>query len=111
MTPPKRKTKTGRQRSGLRRHLYEPLESDLDQTAEKSDQKPCASDEQQASADAQLLYTPEEAAAKLRVRPSWLRRKASARAIPCRFIGKHLRFAEEDLRQIAGLSSQHGESL
>jgi hypothetical protein len=27
------------------------------------------------------------------VRESWLRRKAAARAIPCTFLGKHLRFS------------------
>ncbi|MEV4644950.1 helix-turn-helix domain-containing protein [Saccharopolyspora sp. NPDC049357] len=107
MTPPKRKPTTRRQRPGLRRPLNEPRESDLDQTAEESDRQPCAADEQPPSAESQILYTPEEAAAKLRVRPSWLRRKASTRAIPCRFIGKHLRFADEDLRHIAGLSSQN----
>jgi hypothetical protein len=30
-----------------------------------------------------LLYTPAEAAVLLRVRESWLRRKAGARVIPC----------------------------
>lgn len=38
-----------------------------------------------------VLYTAEQAAVLLQVRPSWLRRKAAARAIPCRYIGKHLR--------------------
>lgn len=52
-----------------------------------------------------LLYTAEEAATILRVRPSWLRRKASARAIPCRFIGKHLRFSFSDLEEIAGVAA------
>lgn len=44
-----------------------------------------------------LLYTVEEAAALLQVRPSWLRRKAAARAVPCTFLGKHLRFSRADL--------------
>ncbi len=53
-----------------------------------------------------LLYTPEEAAALLRVRASWLRRKATARTIPCRFLGKHLRFAHSDLEAITALNTQ-----
>ncbi|GAA1291850.1 helix-turn-helix domain-containing protein [Saccharothrix xinjiangensis] len=48
-----------------------------------------------------VLYTPEQAAAMLQVRPSWLRRRAAARAVPCRFLGKHLRFARDDIDQIA----------
>jgi hypothetical protein len=50
---------------------------------------------------APLLYTPEQAAALLQVRPSWLRRKAAARAVPCRFVGKHLRFSHNDITAIA----------
>jgi excisionase family DNA binding protein len=46
------------------------------------------------------LHTPAEAAEILRVRESWLRTKASARVIPCTFIGKHLRFSESDIQQI-----------
>jgi helix-turn-helix protein len=48
-----------------------------------------------------LLYTAEQAAALLQVRPSWLRRKAAARAVPCRFVGKHLRFSRTDIETIA----------
>lgn len=44
-----------------------------------------------------LLYTAEQAAAMLQVSPAWLRKKATARAIPCTFIGKHLRFSPTDL--------------
>lgn len=46
------------------------------------------------------LYTPSEAAQLLRLRESWLRRKASLRQIPCTFLGKHLRFTNEDLEEI-----------
>lgn len=57
--------------------------------------------------DEPLLYTVEEAAALLQVRPSWLRRKAAARAVPCTFLGKHLRFSRADLDTIiAGGSHQ-----
>jgi excisionase family DNA binding protein len=48
----------------------------------------------------QLLYTPEQAAQLLGVKASWLRRKAAARAIPCTFVGKHLRFSRADLEAI-----------
>jgi excisionase family DNA binding protein len=47
-----------------------------------------------------LLYTPEEAAALLRVRASWLRRRAGARLVPCTFLGRHLRFSAADLAAI-----------
>lgn len=53
-----------------------------------------------------LLYTAEQAAELLQVRPSWLRRKATARAVPCRFLGKHLRFARADIDAIAEKSLQ-----
>ena len=36
----------------------------------------------------------------MRIRESWLRAKAAARAIPCTFIGKHLRFSDDDIAQI-----------
>jgi excisionase family DNA binding protein len=48
----------------------------------------------------QLLYTPAEAATLLRVRESWLRRRAAARQVPCTFLGKHLRFSAADLAAI-----------
>jgi excisionase family DNA binding protein len=47
--------------------------------------------------DNALLYTPAEAAQLLRVRESWLRKKATARTIPSTFLGKHLRFSPADL--------------
>lgn len=53
-----------------------------------------------------VLYTAEQAAALLQVRPSWLRRKATARTVPCRFVGKHLRFARADIDDIAQASAQ-----
>jgi excisionase family DNA binding protein len=55
----------------------------------------------------QLLYTPAEAAELLRVRESWLRRRAAARQIPCTFLGKHLRFSAADL---AGIVAQNGQA-
>ncbi|GDY33591.1 helix-turn-helix domain-containing protein [Gandjariella thermophila] len=53
-----------------------------------------------------LLYTAEQAAELLQVRPSWLRRKAAARAVPCRYVGKHLRFSRADIAAIADASAQ-----
>jgi hypothetical protein len=53
-----------------------------------------------------VLYTADQAAALLQVRPSWLRRKAAARAVPCRYVGKHLRFSRADIHAIAESSAQ-----
>jgi excisionase family DNA binding protein len=53
-----------------------------------------------------LLYTPQQAAALLQVRESWLRKKAAARAIPCTFLGKHLRFSPADLAAIVAAAAQ-----
>ena len=36
----------------------------------------------------------------MKIRESWLRAKAAAPAIPCTFIGKHLRFSDDDIAQI-----------
>ena len=47
-----------------------------------------------------VLYTPAEAARLLRVRESWLRKRAAARLVPCTFLGKHLRFSPTDLAAI-----------
>lgn len=46
------------------------------------------------------LHTAEEAAGILKVRESWLKAKASARLIPCTFVGKHLRFSDDDIANI-----------
>ncbi|WFE27613.1 helix-turn-helix domain-containing protein [Solwaraspora sp. WMMD791] len=56
--------------------------------------------------DTQLLYTAEQAAVLLQVNPSWLRKKATARTIPCTFIGKHLRFSPTDLKTIIAAGAQ-----
>jgi len=57
-------------------------------------------------ADARLLYTPAQAAEKLTIPESWLRKKAGRRLIPCTFLGKHLRFSEADLRHIVDHGSR-----
>lgn len=46
------------------------------------------------------LHTPAEAAEILKVRESWLKAKAAARVIPCTFVGKHLRFSDDDITEI-----------
>ena len=50
-----------------------------------------------AALDPLPLYTPSEAARLLTVPESWLRRRVTARAVPCTFLGKHLRFSRTDL--------------
>ena len=49
---------------------------------------------------ADQLYTAVEAASILKVRESWPKTKAAARLIPCTFIGKHLRFSDDDIAEI-----------
>jgi excisionase family DNA binding protein len=56
--------------------------------------------------DGLALYTPAEAAQRLRVRESWLRKKAAARDIPCTLLGKHLRFSPADLAAIIATSAR-----
>jgi Helix-turn-helix domain len=56
----------------------------------------------------QLLYTPAEAAGLLRIRESWLRRRAAARLVPCTFLGRHLRFSAADL---AAIIAAHAEPV
>jgi Helix-turn-helix domain len=46
------------------------------------------------------LHTAAEAARVLKVRESWLKTKAAARLIPCTFVGKHLRFSDDDIAEI-----------
>lgn len=52
------------------------------------------------------LHTPAEAAEILSVKETWLRRKAGTRAIPCTFLGRHLRFSTADLRAISERGAQ-----
>jgi hypothetical protein len=46
------------------------------------------------------LHTIAETAQILKVRESWLKTKASARLVPCTFVGKHLRFSDDDIAEI-----------
>ena len=53
-----------------------------------------------------LLYTPAQAAERLAITESWLRRKAGLRLIPCTFVGKHLRFSDADLHAIVAAGNR-----
>jgi hypothetical protein len=55
---------------------------------------------------ADQLYTAAEAAGILKVRESWLKTKAAARLVPCTFIGKHLRFSDDDIAEIMKAGSR-----
>lgn len=55
------------------------------------------------------LHTPAEAAEILKIRESWLRAKATARAIPCTFVGKHLRFSDHDITEIMRAGARRPE--
>jgi hypothetical protein len=54
------------------------------------------------------LYTAEQAASLLQVSPWWLRKKATAGAIPCTFIGRYLRFTAGDLAEIIAAGARSG---
>lgn len=69
-------------------------EEGVAQTATAAQQKPLE------PPDAQLLYTPGQAAAILTVKESWLRKQAGKRQVPSTRLGKHLRFSHADLEAI-----------
>ena len=50
---------------------------------------------------------PEQAAELLQIKASWLRKKATARAVPCTFVGKHLRFSPADLAAIVAAGARN----
>ena len=52
------------------------------------------------------LFTITEAAEVLRIPISWLYERTRRNAIPCRRIGKYVRFTEGDLREIISSSEQ-----
>jgi len=60
---------------------------------------------------ADRLYTAAEAAGILKVRESWLKTKAAARLIPCTFIGKHLRFSDDDVAEIMKVGARQPITL
>jgi len=52
------------------------------------------------------LFTIKEAAEALRIPISWLYERTRRDAIPCRRIGKYVRFTEDDLKEIISSSDQ-----
>ncbi|WP_435109748.1 hypothetical protein [Nocardiopsis synnemataformans] len=54
-------------------------------------------------ADEALIFRAEEAAARLKLNPDWLRRKAGRREIPVRIIGGEYGWTAEDLAEIVDL--------
>jgi hypothetical protein len=52
------------------------------------------------------LYTPTEAARLLSVRESWLRRRVTARLVPCTVLGRQLRFSHADVIAIAAAAAR-----
>ena len=52
------------------------------------------------------LHTVAETAQILKVRESWLKTKATARLVPCTFVGKHLRFSDDDIAEIMRAGEQ-----
>ena len=70
------------------------------ENGDRADAKPSQDMPESDRVMADELYTAAEAAGILKVRESWLKTKAAARLIPCTFIGKHLRFSDDDIAEI-----------
>lgn len=56
--------------------------------------------DENAGSVTQVLYTVDEAARMLRVKPRWLRRKAAARKVPFHMLARSYRFSARDLDEI-----------
>ena len=56
------------------------------------------------------LFTIQEAAEALRIPISWLCERTRRNAIPCRRIGKYVRFTQQDLNEIIASSEQPKKS-
>jgi hypothetical protein len=57
------------------------------------------------------LFTATETAEILKVPESWLKAKATARVIPCTFVGKHLRFSDQDISEIINVGARPALTL
>lgn len=57
-----------------------------------------------------VLFTKQEAAEILRVKVSWLERRAATRQIPFSLLGGAYRFTQEHLAEIVRLSEQGGDT-
>ena len=53
------------------------------------------------------LFTIEEAAEALRIPISWLYERTRRNAIPCRRLGKYVRFTHHDLMEIISATESH----
>jgi excisionase family DNA binding protein len=53
------------------------------------------------------LFTIEEAAEALRIPISWLYERTRRNAIPCRRLGKYVRFTHNDLMEIISSTESH----
>ncbi len=53
-----------------------------------------------ANPESKLLFTVEEAARRLGLPKSWLYERTRKNALPCRRLGKYVRFTEDDLSAI-----------
>ncbi len=57
------------------------------------------------------LFTVTETAEILKIPESWLKAKATARVIPCTFVGKHLRFSDQDISEIINAGARPALTL
>jgi len=57
------------------------------------------------------LLDPEQAAALLNVRPSWIRDATRAGRLPCIRVGRHLRFTRQDTMSTASNPSSQRDTL
>jgi hypothetical protein len=63
-----------------------------------------------SAASFQLLYTADEAALMLRVRPRWLKRQAAARKVPFTMLAGSYRFSARHLEEITRMHEKVPES-
>jgi len=61
--------------------------------------------------DAVRLFTIKEAAEVLRIPISWLYERTRRNAIPCRRIGKYVRFTQQDLNEIISANVQSTKQM
>lgn len=59
-----------------------------------------SAEEQNGELGNKLLFTTQEAASKLGMKPSWLYERTRRNAVPCRRLGKYVRFSDADLLAI-----------
>lgn len=87
-------------------HIDRPKPCDVRSRAPARTGEGEAAEAESIQPDGLRLYTPAAAAEVLAVRESWLRRKATARQVPCTFLGKHLRFSHADLLAITAAAAR-----